>query len=225
MSIPFKLPRFYPILDTSILSERGFSIIPAAEALIDAGVRILQYRHKDTWAQGNFDAAKRITALCHPAGVLFVLNDRADYARLLGAALHVGQEDLPPVAARRIISDEVMGFSTHDQVQLTRGNDEPVEYLSIGPIFATTSKDRPDPAVGIKGLQELRPLTEKPLVAIGGIDQLNARQVLEAGADSVAVISALMPEKSDRKALRRNAEEWIRLLAQPLPSQQRSVVP
>ncbi len=156
MSIPFKLPRFYPILDTLTLSERGCSPIPAAQALIDAGVRILQYRHKDNWTQTNFDEAKRLAALCHAAGVLFVLNDRADFARLLGAALHVGQEDLPPVAARRIISDEVMGFSTHNKLQLTRGNEEPVEYLSIGPIFATNSKNRPDPVVGIDGLQELR---------------------------------------------------------------------
>lgn len=213
-AIPFKLPRFYPILDTAALNERECSPIAAAEALIQAGARILQYRHKDNWTQAHFDEAKQVAALCHEAGVLFVLNDRADFARLLGAALHVGQEDLPPVAARRIISDEVMGFSTHNRLQLTRGDEEPVEYLSLGPIFATNSKLRADPVLGIEGLRKLRPLTKKPLVAIGGITQLEACDVLNAGADSVAVISGILPEICDRKALRRKADEWMQLLSQ-----------
>lgn len=213
MPIPFQLPRFYPILDTCALANRRCSVIPAAKALIDAGARILQYRHKDAWKQAHFDEAKAVAKLCHEAGVLFVLNDRADFARLLGAALHVGQDDLPPAAARRIISDEVMGFSTHNREQLQRGNQEPVEYLSIGPIFATSSKDRPDPVIGVEALRSLRELTEKPLVAIGGIGLANAREVIDAGASSVAVISGLTPEKCDAKALRRRAEEWVVLLA------------
>jgi thiamine-phosphate pyrophosphorylase len=213
MPIAFKLPHFYPVLDTTALLRRDCSPVFAAEHLLASGVRILQYRHKEDWTQSHFDAAKRIAGLCHQAGVLFVLNDRADFARLLGAALHIGQNDLPPVAARRVISDEVMGFSTHNRVQLARANEEPVEYLSLGPIFATNSKDRPDPKVGLDGLRELRALTKKPLVAIGGITMLNAGQVLEAGADSVAVISSLLPDKCNRSALRRLSEEWIRLLA------------
>lgn len=213
MPIAFQLPRFYPILDTAALRLRGCSPVYAAEALLAAGARILQYRHKDDWTQGDFDTARRIAGLCHEAGVLFVLNDRADYARLLGAALHVGQADLPPVAARRVVSDEVMGFSTHNRQQLTRANDEPVEYLSLGPIFPTSSKDRPDPVLGLDRLRELRALTTKPVVAIGGIHMLNAREVLAAGANSVALLSAILPEKCDRKSLRRTAEEWIRLVA------------
>lgn len=238
MPIAFKLPRFYPILDTAALSKRECPVLSAAEGLLDAGVRILQYRHKGDWTQSHFDEAGQIAKLCHDAGVLFVLNDRADFARLIGAALHVGQDDLPPAAARRVISDEVMGFSTHNRAQLARGDQEPVEYLSIGPIFATNSKAHPDPEIGLDNLRELRGLTEKPLVAIGGITLLNAADVLAAGADSVAVISALFAETptrdrvwrkktkdsvavmsalfieaNDRKALRRRAEEWIRLLA------------
>ena len=120
------------------------------------GVRILQYRHKEDWTQAHFDEAKRLATLCHEAGVLFVLNDRADFAHLLKSALHVGQDDLSPVAARRVISDEVMGFSTHNRDQLARGDAEPVEYLSIGPIFPTMSKLKPDPVVGLERLQELR---------------------------------------------------------------------
>jgi thiamine-phosphate pyrophosphorylase len=209
--IPFRLPRFYPILDTIALTERGCAVIPAAEALLDAGVKILQYRHKDAWTQVHFDEAKQIATLCHELGVLFILNDRADFARLLGAALHVGQDDLPPLAARRVVSDEVIGLSTHDQLQLARAKQEPVEYVSLGPIFVTNSKNKPDPVVGIDGLRLLRPLTEKPLVAIGGITPENARDVLDTGADAVAVISGLLPHTCDRITLRRRAEEWIRL--------------
>lgn len=213
MPIAFQLPRFYPILDTSALALRNCSAQHAAEALLEAGVRILQYRHKVDWTQNRFDEAKQIARLCHEAGVLFVLNDRADFARLLGAALHIGQEDLPPVAARRVISDEVMGLSTHNRLQLERGDEEPVEYLSLGPIFATDSKHRPDPVIGIEGLRELRPVTNKPLVAIGGLTLLNAADVLGAGANSVAVISDVLTETCNRSSLRRRAEEWIRLIA------------
>lgn len=208
---PFRLPRFYPILDTGLLAARECSIRMAAEALIDAGVRILQYRHKEDWTQAHFDEAKHLAGICHEAGVLFVLNDRADFARLLRSALHVGQNDLSPAAARRVISDEVMGFSTHNREQLARGNEEAVEYLSIGPIFVTTSKLKPDPVVGLERLKELRALTEKPLAAIGGITLENAPQAFAAKADSVAVISGIVPQKCVRKEWKSLAEEWLRL--------------
>ncbi|MGI8961119.1 MAG: thiamine phosphate synthase [Bryobacteraceae bacterium] len=211
--IPFRLPRFYPILDTIALADRGCAVIPAAKALLDAGVKILQYRHKGNWTQPHFDEAKHIANLCHERGVFFVLNDRADFARLLGAALHLGQDDLPPVAARRVVSDEVIGFSTHDEGQLGRADTESIEYVSLGPIFATKSKSKPDPVIGTEGMRRLRPLTEKPLAAIGGITPENAKDVLDAGADSVAVISGLLPHTCDLITLRRRAEEWIRLTA------------
>jgi thiamine-phosphate pyrophosphorylase len=208
---PFRLPRFYPILDTALLAARECPVRAAAEALIEAGVRILQYRHKENWTQENFDEAKRLSELCHESGVLLVLNDRADFARVLRTALHVGQDDLSPFAARRVIGDEVMGFSTHNGEQLTRGGEQPVEYLSIGPIFPTESKLRPDPVVGLERLLELRELTTKPLAAIGGITLDNAPRIFDAKADSVAVISGVLPEKCNRKTLRSRAEEWLRL--------------
>jgi thiamine-phosphate pyrophosphorylase len=211
--IPFRLPRFYPVLDTAALADRGCAVIPAAKALLEAGVEILQYRHKANWTQAHFNDAKQIASLCHERGVLFVLNDRADFARLLGAALHVGQDDLPPLAARRVVSDEVIGFSTHDEIQLTRADAQPVEYVSLGPIFVTNSKSKPDPVVGIEGLRRLRTLTEKPVAAIGGITPENAKDVLDAGADSIAMISGLLPHTCDPITLRRRAEEWIRLTA------------
>jgi thiamine-phosphate pyrophosphorylase len=213
MPVPFQLPKLYPIVDTASCERRELTPLLLAEILIDAGVRILQYRHKDPWTAARFEEAKKITRLCGEAGVLFVLNDRADYARLLGAALHVGQDDLPPLAARKVISDEVMGFSTHNREQLARGNEEPVEYLALGPIFATSSKFQPDPAVGLEGLRALRPLTTKPLAAIGGINTSNARDVLSAGANSVAVISALLPEKCDKKSIKQLSQQWMQLLS------------
>ena len=215
MPIPFKLPRFYPILDTTVLSDREYPVLLAADAVIEAGAKILQYRHKDVWTQGQFDEAKQINAMCNEAGVLFVLNDRADFAKLLNAALHLGQEDLPPVAARKIVGDEVMGFSTHSRGQLMRADEEPVEYLSLGPIFATTSKQNADPVIGIEGLAKLRPLTKKPLCAIGGITLSNVGEVLKAGADSIAVISSIVPEQFNRNELKRRAEEWIAALGPP----------
>jgi len=215
MPIPFKLPRFYPILDTTVLSDREYPVLLAADAVIEAGAKILQYRHKDIWTQGQFDEAKQINAMCNEAGVLFVLNDRADFAKLLNAALHLGQEDLPAVAARKIVGDEVMGFSTHSRAQLMRADEEPVEYLSLGPIFATTSKQQADPVVGIEGLTKLRPLTKKPLCAIGGITLSNVSDILKAGADSIAVISSIIPEQFNRNELKRRAEEWIAALGAP----------
>ncbi len=215
MPIPFKLPRFYPILDTTVLLNREYPVLLAAAALIEAGAKILQYRHKDVWTQAQFDEAKQINAMCNEAGVLFVLNDRADFAKLLHAALHLGQEDLPPVAARKIVGDEVMGFSTHNRGQLMRAEEEPVEYLSLGPIFATTSKQKADPVLGIEGLAKLRPLTKKPLCAIGGITLSNIGDVLKAGADSIAVISSIIPEQFNRNELKRRAEEWIAALGSP----------
>ena len=213
MPVPFKVPRFYPILDTVTLQARNVPVAKAAEALFEAGVRILQYRHKDDWTQAHFDEAKQLAEKCQHLGVLFVLNDRADFAKLFRCALHVGQDDLPPLAARTIIGDEVLGFSTHTAPQLRRADEEAVEYISLGPVFPTRSKLKPDPALGLEGFRKLRELTEKPLVAIGGITLGNARETIEAKADALAIISGLLPEQPDKKSIRRRAEEWLTLLA------------
>jgi thiamine-phosphate pyrophosphorylase len=204
-------PRFYPIIDTSVLAKTEFSPVQVAEEAAAAGVQILQYRHKDNWTQTVFDEAKSIAAICKDAGILFILNDRADYAHLLGAGLHIGQDDIPPVAARRVISKAMLGFSTHNAIQLRRATDEPADYVSLGPIFPTQSKERPDPVVGVDGLRALRILTTKPLVAIGGITLENAADVLAAGADSVAIISGLFHEDQNQDQLRERFWEWLRL--------------
>jgi thiamine-phosphate pyrophosphorylase len=192
------LPPFYPIIDS----------VPAAEAVLEAGARILQFRHKGFFSRQAFEDASRIAALCRSAGVLFVVNDRADVGMLLNAALHLGQDDLAPSDARRIMpAASIIGFSTHNERQLRLGDREPVDYLAIGPIFSTASKQNPDPVVGLDRLRALRPLTQKPLVAIGGITRELAPQVFEAGADSIAIIGDLMPD------VRARAKEWIAISA------------
>jgi thiamine-phosphate pyrophosphorylase len=191
-----KLPPFYPIV----------SSLAAAEILIEAGARILQYRNKDFFSRAAFEEAARIAELCRNAGALFVINDRADIAKLLDAGLHLGQDDLAPSDARQILPPpNIIGFSTHNEQQLRAAESEPVDYLAIGPIFATGSKLNPDPVVGIDRLRALRLLTRKPLVAIGGITRELAAQVFEAGADSVAIIGDLHSAPS----LRERAQEWI----------------
>jgi len=211
MEIEFQPPRFYPIIDTAVLTPTVFSPIRVAEEAVSAGAKILQYRHKDKWTQDEFDEASAIASVCREAGILFVVNDRADFAQLLRAGLHIGQDDLPPQAARRVVSNAVIGFSTHNASQLRMAVGAPVDYLSLGPIFATTSKERPDPVVGLDGLQKLRPLTPKPLVAIGGITLANASEVLAAGADSVAIISGILPSEQDHGLLRQKLTQWCQL--------------
>jgi thiamine-phosphate pyrophosphorylase len=204
---PMRLKSFYPILDTETAARRGIDPVAAAAEILEAGARMLQFRHKRFFSRDVFDQAREIAALCRGADALFVLNDRADVARLLDAGLHLGQEDLSPADARRLLGEgALIGFSTHNESQLRAAADAPVDYLALGPIFGTASKLSPDPVVGIDELRRLRGLTERPLVAIGGITRLNARCVIEAGVDSVAVIGDLFPEDGN---IRSRVEEWL----------------
>ena len=205
-----QLPAFYPVLDTEILSRRGMNATEAAETILEAGARILQFRHKGFFSRDVFEAATRVQALCNQANALFVMNDRADIAMLLTTALHLGQDDLDPADARKIMHPgTIIGLSTHNERQLHAGDREAVDYLAIGPIFPTGSKQNPDPIVGADALRALRALTQKPLVAIGGIARGKALAVFEAGADSVAIIGDLYPEPLTKLALRSRVEEWL----------------
>jgi thiamine-phosphate pyrophosphorylase len=209
------VPTFYPILDTETAARRNIDVAHAAAQILDGGARILQFRHKGFWSRDVFEALLQVAELCHNAGVVFVVNDRADFAKITGAALHLGQDDLTPSVARRVVGDAtIVGFSTHNEAQLRAAVTEPAEYLALGPIFGTVSKMNPDPTVGLEGLRKLRPLTNRPLVAIGGITRENARSVLEAGADSVAVIGDLFPEDGD---IGRRGKEWIEVTTRTAP--------
>lgn len=208
-----KLPVLYPILDTATLDQCQLDWVSAAEAILEGGAKILQFRHKGPFTRRVFWAAEQIAALCGRAGAVYVIDDRADIARVLNAGLHLGQDDLPPREARKILGDDaVVGFSTHSEEQLRAAANEPVDYLALGPIFATRSKARPDPVVGLENLARWRTLTDRPLVAIGGITRENAQDVLRAGADSVAVIADLYPIPCTRLSLRARIEEWLQLL-------------
>jgi thiamine-phosphate pyrophosphorylase len=185
------LPRLYVILDHALLT------LPEAQCarqLADAGVRLLQYRHKTASARELLDSSKRLSSLSRARGVTFIVNDRADVAALCGAdGVHVGQEDLSVEDARAVVGAEALvGVSTHNREQFLRAVASSADYIAVGPVFSTTSKANPDPAVGLEFLRQVRPLTDRPIVAIGGITLERAADAICAGADSVAVISDIL---------------------------------
>lgn len=209
-----RFPRVYPILDTETLAQHGIALDTAAAALLEGGAGILQVRQKGHWTRQVFESARQVACLCREAGAVLVVNDRADFAMLLEGGLHIGQEDLAPRDARKLIGpDALLGFSSHNLEQLSAAGGEPVDYVALGPVYPTSSKHNPDPVVGVDEVRRLRPLIEKPLVAVGGITRANAAGVFNAGADSVAVISDLVPQCPTARSLRERMEEWQRIAA------------
>jgi thiamine-phosphate pyrophosphorylase len=197
----FALPPLYPILDASILpgepSDREAMLWSLIGELIAAGVTLLQYRNKGSDAQILADCAVLHGAISGSARaerrLTLILNDRADLvAATHFDGVHIGQEDVSPLEARAIIGvGRILGVSTHNEGQVMDADETSADYIAIGPVFATTTKENPDPVVGFEGVRRARALTAKPLVAIGGITLANCRSVRDAGADSVAVISSL----------------------------------
>jgi len=207
------LPRLYPILDTAALRRAGVDPLEAAAGMIEAGVVLVQFRHKEHFSRDVFETCAHLAVLCEQSGVTLVVNDRCDIARLLNAHVHVGQDDLMPAFVRQLCGPSaIIGLSTHNAAQLEAANHEPVDYHAIGPIFETSTKANPDPVVGLSALKELRKASQRPLVAIGGITLENAPGVIEAGADSVAVVSALIPENPTRMRIRERTAEWLKTL-------------
>ena len=185
------LPRLYVILDAALLA------IPEKECarqLMDAGVRLLQYRNKGATSRQLLENVKRLSGELIPRGATFIVNDRSDVAALAGASgVHVGQEDLSVEDARAVVGRKALvGVSTHNRAQFEQAAGSSADYIAVGPIFSTSSKAKPDPVVGTEFLREVRPLTDKPIVAIGGITLERAREVVRAGADSLAVISDIL---------------------------------
>lgn len=190
--MPFSPPsRLYVIVDPL---DTGRDPVELAALVLRAGARWLQLRSKNASSAELTELARRIAPMCRASGAVFIVNDRPDVARLAGAdGVHVGQEDLPPGAARRVLGRPgVIGLSTHDEGQVRAAvEDDSVDYVAFGPIHSTTSKANPDPVQGLEGLRRARALCPHPLVAIGGIDAANAPDVIAAGADAVAVIGAV----------------------------------
>jgi thiamine-phosphate pyrophosphorylase len=210
MAAPFTLPRLYPILDAGLLARAGIPVETFARQLREAGVRFLQYRDKDGCDEKVLQTAALLRSVFPSPECRLILNDRAALCRAAAFdGVHLGQEDMEPAEARALLEPgAVLGLSTHSPRQLAQADASPVDYLAIGPIYATSSKLNPDPVLGLDGLRAARGRTTKPLVAIGGITQASCRSVLGAGADSVSVISALLP---GTKSTRELAKEFLLL--------------
>jgi thiamine-phosphate pyrophosphorylase len=184
------IPVLYAIIDTGYAGQP----VDAAATLLGAGVRLLQYRHKGAFERVHWEHCCRIAEISRQAGATFIVNDRVDIALMCGAAgVHLGQTDLPPDAARQLMGPEkIIGYSTHNQAQAREADALPVDYVAIGPVFVTHTKENPEAVVGLMGVTAVRRLVSKPLVAIGGITRQNAASVLAAGAHSVAVVRDLL---------------------------------
>jgi thiamine-phosphate pyrophosphorylase len=188
-----QFPKLYPIFDVEVLDIRKFNIAEVAHELRDAGVTLLQYRDKVGGPQAVLRAAAEIAAMFDGSGATLIMNDRADLALLAGwNGVHVGQGDLSPQDARRVLGPgRIVGVSTHSDAQVMAADATDADYIAVGPVFATSTKLNAEPVVGLEGVRRARALTRKPIVAIGGITRENARSVIDAGADSVAVIGGL----------------------------------
>jgi thiamine-phosphate pyrophosphorylase len=182
------------------LQRAGLSIETFAQQLRDAGIRFLQYRDKDASDEVVLERAALLRRIFPSSDSCLIMNDRVALVRAAGYdGVHVGQDDLSPAAVRAALGTGILiGVSTHGEDQLRTAAAGPADYVAVGPVYATLSKHAPDPVVGLEGVRAARAITGKPLVAIGGITHANCAAVMEAGADSVAVISALVPDPAKR---------------------------
>jgi thiamine-phosphate pyrophosphorylase len=197
--VDFLLPPLYAIIDAQVASR---PILEFTETLLEAGVRLIQYRNKQACSRELFEAGVQVAERVRRVCGIFIMNDRADVALTAGAnGVHLGQDDLPVEMARIVLSrDKIVGVSTHTLSQVQIADQSSADYIAFGPIFATDTKTNPEPVVGLAGLVQARKATRKPLVAIGGVTLMQARSVKESGADSVAVIQALLgaPDPGER---------------------------
>ena len=190
--VSFHLPRVYPITDRRL---SGLSHAEQVQRLIRGGATLIQLRDKDAGPREFYRQAADALEIAREHSVKLIINDRVDVALALGAdGVHLGQTDLPAEAARRLLGEAlIIGFSTHDITQALLATKLPVNYIAFGPIFKTSTKENPDPVAGLALLHKVRTaIGSMPLVAIGGINSRNARAVIGAGADSLAMISGLV---------------------------------
>jgi thiamine-phosphate pyrophosphorylase len=198
------LPRLYAIADASFGDP-----VHLAQELFAGGASLVQIRNKKASAGDLLQQVRRIIALA-PPDVRVIVNDRVDIALVAGAAgVHLGQDDLPPLPAREILGPKpILGFSTHNLQQAMEADRLPVDYIGFGPIFATSTKENPDPVVGIGKLAEICALVHKPVVAIGGIRLDQAAEVLAAGAHSVAIVRDLLTRSNIADAVQSQIALW-----------------
>ena len=198
------LPRLYAVADATFGDP-----VQIAEILFDAGVRVVQIRDKSASTGTLLEEVEAVLRFA-PSDAQVIVNDRADIARLSGAAgVHLGQEDLMPQLARQVLRpDQGIGYSTHNLNQAVEADNLPVDYIAVGPVFNTSTKENAAPVLGLDRLREICSRVRKPVVAIGGITLERARSVLDCGAISVAVIRDLLGHGSAGDRTR----EWVRHL-------------
>ena len=203
--MPFSLPKLYPITDTSI---SGLSHAEQIERLAAGGASLIQLREKHAFPREFYQAALEAMIVARRLGVQLVINDRVDIAIAVKAdGVHLGQDDLPPAKARMLLGeDRIIGFSTHTLDQALEADSAPIDYIAIGPVFPTSTKENPDAIVGPADIRGIKSRISKPLVAIGGITLDSATSVIGAGADSVAVISDLLATADITERARRFLE-------------------
>ena len=200
----YEFSRLYFLTDRA-LSKKGN--VEDVRAALEGGVRIVQYREKTLSLRDQIREALRIKALCRLAGATFIVNDRVDLALAVEAdGVHLGQEDMPMEIARRLMGqDKLIGITVHNGMETLEAVADGADYLGVSPIFATNTKADAGAPIGLEGLREIRAQVKLPIVGIGGITEENARQVLEAGADSVCAISAIVTREDVETGVR----EWI----------------
>ncbi len=206
MSIPstkFRLPPIYPITDKTL--ARKTSHLAIVRELVRGGASLVQVRDKRTPVNELLHDLRRCVEFCDRRGVLLIVDDRCDLALCVGAAgVHLGQEDLPPEAARKILGRKaIIGYSTHNSAQMRKAATLPVQYVGFGPVFPTSTKAQASPVTGLHALALSCSKSPFPVVAIGGIGAEQVREVLEAGAASAAVISAVMSQSDIAKSMER----------------------
>ena len=197
-----RIPPLYAIVDVDVCARAGRTPLDVAAAFLDAGVGLLQVRAKHATGGDLLTLVEAVMA--RAGGAAVIVNDRVDVAATVGAGVHVGQDDLPPDVARRLLGPTVLvGCSTHSTDQLTQALTAPVDYVAFGPVFVTSTKANPDPVVGLEGLRAAARQAAAagvPLVAIGGITLTTAPAVIAAGATAVAVTSGLLVEDDTPRA-------------------------
>jgi thiamine-phosphate pyrophosphorylase len=207
------LPPLYVILDAALLPSDPIEL---TKKLLDAGARLFQYRNKTSSSRELLHASQALCMTARQHGGTFLVNDRADISRLSGASgVHLGQDDLSVAAARAVVgTDCLIGLSTHNLRQFAAAVESSADYIAVGPIFSTSGKQNPDAVVGVDFIRTVRKLTTKPIVAIGGITLDRTREVIDAGADSVAVISDILKAKNPADRVRQYLQ-LIPAAAQP----------
>jgi thiamine-phosphate pyrophosphorylase len=199
------LPPLYVILDAALLPTNP---VDFSRRLLDAGARLFQYRNKTAPAREVLEASQALCLTVRQEGASFFVNDRPDIARLVGATgVHLGQDDLSVGAARDVVGPLAsIGLSTHNLAQFEAAAASGADYIAVGPVFPTRGKKQPDPVVGLDLIRQAREKTRKPIVAIGGITVERAREVIEAGAAAVAVISDILAAKNPPARVRQYLE-------------------